>query len=204
VFWLQQKRQHRASSKKASRSLCHLSRRGIHRSRRTRWRCSSWRRWRRKNQRHEIGRVLLCFQKELLHFFRVSRASRAHLFPVHIFTMWVSQAIIPSTPLLTEESFSWSTRSSKVSKALTRFLRLSIDISFLFFGNNPTNWQGSTWRVRYSTFLTFLQFDSRTPTVSSRGSFALSRQSLMISPSCSAASRKNTTSKKKVHVDRQG
>jgi hypothetical protein len=64
---------------------------------------------------------------------------------------------------------------------------LSVSPSF-FFRNNLVNRQGSTCRVHWRMFLTFLQFDSRKPMMSSKGSLVSPAQSLITSPSCSVAS----------------
>jgi hypothetical protein len=72
-------------------SLRHLRRSVVCRSRCTRWRRRSRRHWRWKNQRHELGRVLLCLRKELLYFGWASSIRGAHLLPVHLLAMWLGQ-----------------------------------------------------------------------------------------------------------------
>jgi hypothetical protein len=56
-----------------------------------------------------------------------------------------AKVIAPSTPCFTDVRFSARTRSSVVSKTSSSFRRLSPGISFLFFGQNPTNIRVNMW-----------------------------------------------------------
>jgi hypothetical protein len=79
------------SSKETSKSLCHLCRSGICRSRRTRRRCDSQRFRRMKNQGYKIGRIFLCLREEFLHLLRTLSVRRANFLPFNFFAMRQSQ-----------------------------------------------------------------------------------------------------------------
>jgi hypothetical protein len=112
-------------------SLCHLSSSGVHWSRRTRgrqiWhRCMSWRSWRRKKQKYELGCVLLRLLEELLHLRWGVSIRGANFLPVYFLAMRLGKSNRPFDTLFTNESFIARTGYSMVSKASTSFLRLPI------------------------------------------------------------------------------